>query len=76
MTPDSPRKWIWEPSPEWIERTNVFQFMRKLGLKDREEFLRFSTQNLETFWDQIVRQTGIEWFQPYHQVLDTSRGSE
>ena len=50
--------------------------MRKLGLKDREEFLRFSTANLETFWDEMVREVGMEWFQPYHQVLDTSRGVE
>ena len=42
--------WIWEPSREWIEQTNVWQFMRKLGFTDREEFLRYSRENIEEFW--------------------------
>ena len=69
-------KWIWEPSREWIEQTNVWQFMRKLGFTDREAFLRYSRENLEEFWDRMVREAGIEWFQPYSRVLDISRGVE
>jgi|SRR5579872_2364475 len=68
--------WIWEPSREWIERTNVWSFMQKLGFTDREAFLHYSTENLEEFWDRLVRETGIEWFQPYDRVLDASRGVE
>ena len=69
-------KWIWEPSRAWIERTNVWRFMRKLGFTDREAFLQYSQENLEQFWDQMVRETGIEWFREYDRVLDTSRGVE
>jgi AMP-binding enzyme len=69
-------EWIWEPSPEWIERTNVWRFMRMLGLTDREAFLGYSRDHLEEFWDQMVREAGIEWFRPYDRVLDTSRGVE
>src|ERR1700681_259527 len=69
-------KWIWEPSPEWIEQTNVWQFMRKLGFTDREAFLRYSRENLEEFWDQMVREASIEWVPPYSRVLDISRGVE
>jgi len=68
--------WIWEPSREWIEQTNVWQFMRKLGFSDREEFLRYSRENIEEFWARMVEQEGIEWFQPYGRVLDASRGVE
>ncbi len=68
--------WIWEPSREWIERTNVWQFMRKLGFADREEFLRYSRENIEEFWARMVEQEGIDWFQPYSRVLDDSRGVE
>ncbi len=68
--------WIWEPSREWIEQTNVWQFMRKLGFTDREEFLRYSRENIEEFWARMVEQEGIEWFQPYDRVLDASRGVE
>jgi len=68
--------WIWEPSREWTEQTNVWQFMRKLGFTDREEFLRYSRENIEEFWARMVEQEGIEWFQPYGRVLDASRGVE
>ena len=69
-------KWLWEPSREWIEQTNVWRFMRKLGYSDREEFLRYSRENLEDFWDRMVREAGIDWFQPYDRVLDLSHGAE
>jgi acetyl-CoA synthetase len=69
-------KWIWEPSREWIEQTNIWRFMQKLGFSDREEFLRYSRENLEAFWDHMVREAGIDWFQPYDRVLDLSRGAE
>ena len=67
---------IWEPSREFIERTNVWRFMQRLGFSDREAFLHFSRENPERFWDEIMREMGVEWFEPYHQVLDSSRGPE
>ncbi len=69
-------KWIWEPSPEWIERTNVWRFMRKLGFTDREEFLRYSREPSSEFWGRMVEEVGIEWFRPYDRVVDLSRGVE
>jgi acetyl-CoA synthetase len=69
-------KWIWEPSREWIERTNVWRFMLRLGFHDRDAFLQFSRDHPEAFWDELVREIRIEWFEPYHQVLDASRGPE
>jgi acetyl-CoA synthetase len=69
-------KWAWQPSREWIEKTNVYRFMRRLGFEDREEFLRYSRERLEEFWAEMVRETRVEWFQPYERVLDDSRGPE
>src|SRR5580658_5410735 len=68
--------WIWEPSADWIESTNVWHFLRRLGCRNREEFLRYSTDHLEEFWAHMVAETAIVWFQPYDQVLDKSRGVE
>ena len=50
--------------------------MRRLGFSDREEFLRFSVDRPERFWDELMREMRVEWFDPYHQVLDASRGPE
>jgi acetyl-CoA synthetase len=67
---------IWTPSREFIEKTNVWRFMWRLGFDDREAFLRFSRDNPDRFWDEMMREMGVEWFEPYRQVLDASRGPE
>lgn len=65
---------IWEPSPDFVRRTNVWRFMQRLGFSDREEFLAFSRDNPERFWDELMREMQVAWFEPYRQVLDDSRG--
>ncbi len=67
---------VWTPSREWIERTNVWRFMRRLGFHDREAFLRFSVEHAERFWDELMREMDVSWFEPYRQVMDASRGPE
>jgi acetyl-CoA synthetase len=69
-------KWIWTPTSEFVERTNVSRFMQRLGIRSREEFLRFSAEHPEKFHDELCREIGVEWFEPYTRVLDTSRGVE
>jgi acetyl-CoA synthetase len=69
-------KWIWEPAPEWIEKTNVHRFMQRLGIADLDEFLRFSQEQSERFWDELVREMRIGWSRPYDAVVDLSRGVE
>lgn len=70
------RPYIWEPAPEFIERTNVYRFMQRLGIGAYPDFIRYSQDHLEQFWDEMARELGIEWFEPYTQVLDASRGAE
>ncbi|MBZ5724086.1 MAG: AMP-binding protein [Acidobacteriia bacterium] len=70
------RRMIWEPSREFIENTNVWRFMRRLSFQDREAFLRFSRDDPDRFWDEILREMDVAWFAPYRQVVDTSRGPE
>jgi acetyl-CoA synthetase len=67
---------IWEPSREFIERTNVWRFMKRLGFSDLEAFLHFSREDPVRFWDELMREMGVEWFVPYRQVLDVTRGPE
>jgi acetyl-CoA synthetase len=67
---------IWNPTPAFIESTNVWRFMQRLGFEDRETFLRFTRENPQRFWDEMMRELCVEWFEPYRQVLDASRGPE
>ncbi len=67
---------IWKPTREWIEKTNVWRFMQRLGFDDREAFLRFSVDEPERFWHELMSEMDVQWFEPYHQVMDVSRGPE
>lgn len=69
-------RWIWEPSREFIESTNVYRFMRRLGIDTYREFIGYSQEHLEEFWERVAKELGIDWFEPYTQVLDASRGVE
>jgi acetyl-CoA synthetase len=71
-----PGGWLWQPDPEWIRQANVWRWMEKLGFSDREQFLRWSRENPNEFWDGLMREMGVDWFQSYRQVLDDSRGVE
>lgn len=65
---------VWSPSKELIEKSNVKRFMDKHGIKDYKELVERSIQDIEWFWDAVVKDLNIEWFKPYEKVLDTSRG--
>ena len=67
---------IWEPARDFVEATNVWQFMQRLGFSDREDFLRFSRDEPERYWDEMMREMRVQWFEPYKKVIDTSHGPE
>jgi acetyl-CoA synthetase len=67
---------VWTPSPEYVERANVTRFMRANGIASYEELVARSVQDVEWFWDAVVRDLGIEFLEPYERVVDTSRGVE
>jgi acetyl-CoA synthetase len=48
--------------------------MREHGISDWRELIRRSQDDVEWFWDAAVRFLGLEFFEPYERVLDTSRG--
>ena len=50
--------------------------MRRLGFDDREAFLRFSRDEPERFWDDLMHEIDVQWFEPYSHVMDASRGPE
>ena len=67
---------VWKPTPEVVERANVTRFMRAHGIGSYEELVRRSQDDIEWFWDAVVRDLGIEFSRPYERVLDASKGIE
>lgn len=64
----------WTPSQEYIERSNVWRFMHRYHIPDYAELVRRSQADLEWFWDAVVKDLQIEFFEPYQRVLDISGG--
>jgi acetyl-CoA synthetase len=65
---------VWRPSEEDIERANVTRLMRTHGIGSYDELVKRSQDDVEWFWDAVVKDLGIEFFEPYTTVLDQSKG--
>lgn len=64
----------WTPTKEYIERSNIWRFMQKHQITDYAELVRRSVEDIEWFWDAVVTELQIEFFEPYTKVLDISQG--
>jgi len=67
---------IWEPSPELVERANVTRLARRLGADGFHELHRISVEEPERFWPAVVDDLGIEFSRRWDAVVDLSRGPE
>ncbi len=67
---------VWQPSPEVIERANVTRLARAHGLGSNDALLARSRGDTEWFWDAVVSDLDIEFTQPYKSVLDASHGPQ
>jgi len=64
----------WRPTPEYVENANVTRLMRAHGVGSIGELRRRSVDDMEWFWDAVVKDLGIEFSTPYERVLDSSAG--
>ena len=67
---------VWEPDAETLERANVVRLMRRHGFDDYRALVQRSIDDPEWFWTAAVEDLGIEFAEPWTQVLDASRGPE
>jgi acetyl-CoA synthetase len=74
----------YEPSQEFVESTNVWQFMQAYDIDDYDELIERTTSQIEDveeagiewFWDEVVDYLGIEFFEEYDAVRDDSEGPQ
>jgi acetyl-CoA synthetase len=67
---------VWEPTADYIENANVTRLMRKHGIDDFHELVKRSQDDIEWFWDAAIADVGIDFFKPFEQLLDDSKGPE
>ena len=65
---------VWSPSEDYVERANVTRLMRAHGIGSYEELVKRSQDDVEWFWEAVVRDLQIEFYEPFRQVLDQSEG--
>ena len=70
----SKNKFVWTPTSEYTQHSNIMRFMKRHGIKTYEDLIQRSAQDLEWFWDAVVKDLNLEWFRPYERVLDLSAG--
>jgi acetyl-CoA synthetase len=59
-----------------IERANVTRLARRHGLGDYHELVVRSQEDPEWFWPAVIEDMGLEFAQPWSEVVDRSRGPE
>ena len=72
----SASEFVWQPSPELIERANVTRLQRALGASDYHELHRISIEEPDRFWPVLIDDLGIEFSRRWDAVVDSSRGPE
>ena len=67
---------LWTPSPEFVERSNVVQYMtwlrdsHRVEVADYEALRKWSVTDIEGFWASIWDYFKVQSATPYEQVLD------
>jgi acetyl-CoA synthetase len=67
---------IWTPTPEQVETANLTRLARRLGVERYHDLHRISIEEPERFWPAVVEDLGLEFSEPWEQVLDDSKGPE
>ena len=64
----------WQPTPDYVESAHLTQFMRQHGIDGFSALMDRSTTDVSWFTDAVLRYLDIQFYEPYSQVMDLSRG--
>ncbi len=65
---------VWHPDEEYLKQSRLKRFMDRHGLSTFQELMERSTTDISWFWEATFEDLGIEFYEPYTQVVDLSRG--
>jgi len=67
-------EYVWQPSPEVVENSNMTAFMRRHGISDYSALVARADEDPEWFWNAIIEVLRIPFSTPYAKVFDVSDG--
>jgi acetyl-CoA synthetase len=65
---------VWRPDETYLRRNRLLRFMQQHGIGSFNELLQRSVQDGAWFWDAVVKDLDLRFYEPYTSVMDTSRG--
>lgn len=65
---------VWQPNEEYIAHSRLKVFMDRHDIRTWEELLERSTSDIIWFWEAVIEDLGIEFYEPYSQIVDLSDG--
>jgi acetyl-CoA synthetase len=57
-----------------MANSNIARFMKKHGISGWRELVQKANSDIGWYWDAVNEDLGIEWFQKYDRVYDSSDG--
>src|SRR5947208_13452785 len=70
------RDFVWTPTPEQVESANLTRLARRLGVESYRDLHRISIDEPARFWPALIEDLGLEFSEPWTDVLDVSNGVE
>jgi acetyl-CoA synthetase len=64
----------WRPTAEYRDRSRLAAFIARHGLASLDGLQRRSVEDPEWFWRAVLDDLHVEFYEPYRQVVDLSRG--
>lgn len=71
---DAQSEIVWQPTPTYVERSHLKQFMDRHAILTLEELMRRSTEDIGWFWQTVLDDLDIRFFEPYAEIVDLSEG--
>ena len=65
---------VWTPDSEVIANSNLRRFMDQHGLADLSALRARAASDVGWFWDAVLDDLDIEFYEPYDEIVDLSDG--
>ncbi len=67
---------VWTPDPDVVADSNLRRFMDRHDLADLSALRTRAASDVAWFWDAVLDDLDIEFYDPYDQIVDLSKGIE
>ncbi|HXW52381.1 MAG TPA: AMP-binding protein, partial [Candidatus Acidoferrales bacterium] len=71
---DAGAAFAWEPTSRVKEDANITRFMREVGAATLEDLWGIAGADVANFYERLTAHLKLAWLEPYHEILDRSRG--